>query len=72
MERVYSSILLEHLKLNGLLEDFQSAYRQYHSTETALIRVINDLLCAVDKDGGVILVLLQHSTPLIMRSCYIL
>ena len=47
--------------MNGLLEDFQSAYRQYHSTETALIRVINDLLCAVDKDGGIILVLLDLS-----------
>ena len=38
-----------------------SAYKQYHSTETALLRVQNDLLVALDKDGGVILMLLDLS-----------
>ena len=44
-----------------LYEVFQSAYRQLHSTETALIRVQNDLLRAVDTHGGAILVLLDLS-----------
>ncbi len=39
----------------------QSAYRPAHSTETALVRVTNDLLCAVDKQQAVILVLLDLS-----------
>lgn len=40
---------------------FQSAYRQLHSTETALLRVQSDLLNAVDTDGVAILVLLDLS-----------
>ena len=46
---------------NGLYEAFQSAYRQLHSTETALLRVHNDILQAVDNCGGAILVLLDLS-----------
>jgi hypothetical protein len=40
---------------------FQSAYREGHSTETALTRVQNDLLKAVDNQGGAVLVLLDLS-----------
>ena len=47
--------------MNGLYEKSQSAYRKYHSTETALIRVHNDLLKAVSEKGGAILVLLDLS-----------
>ena len=49
----------EHLKTENLYEIFQSASRQLHSTETALFRVQNDLLQAVDNEGGAILVLLD-------------
>ena len=53
--------LVEQLKENDLYEIFQSAYRQLHSTETALLRVQNDILQAVDSEGGAILVLLDLS-----------
>ena len=46
---------------NGLHECLQSAYKQLHSTETALLRVQNDLLMGVDANGGAILVLLDLS-----------
>ena len=59
VERVVCVHLVEHLKTNNLYEIFQSAYRQLHSTETALLHVQNDLLQAVVNEGGAILVLLD-------------
>ena len=61
IERIVCSQFIEHLKANGLQELYQSAYKQFHSTETALLRVHNDLLNSVDKSGGAILVLLDLS-----------
>ena len=39
----------------------QSAYRPNHSTETALLRVRNDLLCILDERKAAILVLIDLS-----------
>ena len=39
------------------INSFQSAYRQDHSTETALIKVHNEILCAVDHGCVVVLVM---------------
>jgi len=47
--------------MNGLCNVFQSAYRAGHSTETALLRVVNDLLQAMDQDKISILLLLDLS-----------
>ncbi|XP_046575116.1 uncharacterized protein LOC124283131 [Haliotis rubra] len=41
---------------------FQSAYRKFHSTETALLRVINDIRRAVDHGNIAALVLLDLSS----------
>lgn len=79
IEKVVSSRLNVHLSENNLLEPYQSAYRQHHSTETALTRVFNDIAEALDQRKAVLLVLLdlsaafdtiQHST-LIQRCEYI-
>ena len=43
---------INHLYKNGLYEVFQSANKQLHSTETALIRVQNYILQAVDNNTG--------------------
>ena len=43
-ERAVFNQLHEHMMANGIYPLFQSSYRQYHSTETALLRVMNDIL----------------------------
>ena len=54
--------LLSHLKRNSLEETFQSAYRAHHSTETALVRVVNDLLHVIDQGHCTLLNLLDLSS----------
>ena len=56
---VVASCLTDHLGDNHLLETFQSAYKKEHSTETALTRINNDMLRAIDDNACVILVLLD-------------
>ena len=48
LEKVVLAQLQKHLTDNGLLEICQSAYRQHHSTETALLAVTDDLLTSMD------------------------
>ena len=61
LERTASSQLKVHLTNQDLLEPFQSAYRARHSTETALVRVTNDLLLSADTKANSILILLDLS-----------
>ena len=60
-EKVVLHQLLAHPQENNLCNPFQSAYRTGHSTETALLRVVNDLLTAVDEDKISALLLLDLS-----------
>ena len=61
LEKVVSARLSTHKKENNLYETFQSAYRSGHSTETAILRVQNDILRAIDFGKCVFLVLLDFS-----------
>ena len=61
IEKLVANQLISYVNNNNLNEPLQSAYKQYHSTETALIRVHNDILTAIDKRRTVILLLLDLS-----------
>ena len=62
LERVVSLQLNEYLLTNNLHAKMQSAYRPHYSTETALLRVFNDINLALDQHNEVILVLLDLSS----------
>ena len=61
VEKVVAKRLQSHLEKNDLNTAFQSAYRQKHSTETALLRVHNDVIGFLDNKQCAILVLLDLS-----------
>ena len=61
LEKVVLRQLLNHLLTNNLFNSHQSAYRAGHSTETALLKIVNDLLSALDEDKVSLLFLLDLS-----------
>ena len=61
IEKIACSRLTEHMDLNNLADPYQSAYRALHSTESALIKVKNDIMFSIDQNRAVLLVLLDLS-----------
>ena len=61
IEKIVASRLCHHMQSHNLYEMKQSAYRKGHSTETALLRIQNDLLNEADKNRASCLVLLDLS-----------
>ena len=61
LEKVVIHKLLSHLQENNISNPFQSAYRAGCSTETVLLRIINDILSALDNDNISVLLLLDLS-----------
>ena len=51
----------EHLVSNNLTDDKQSAYKKYHSTETLLTKLHNDIMLSLGRGEVVMLVLLDLS-----------
>ena len=61
LEKVVLDQLLNHLQSNNLVYPLQSAYRSAHSTETALLKICNDLLTTLDSNNVSLLTLLDLS-----------
>ena len=73
LQRHVAVDIRSYIDENKFLNPFQSAYRPHHSTETALVRIHDDIMQALDRRKGVILVLcyltaaadtVDHSIPL--------
>ena len=61
VEKVVDARLSSHSSTHNLLPVFQSAYRPFHSTETAVICVVNNMLKAMDQGHVGALMLLDLS-----------
>ena len=62
IEKVVAVRLQAYVDSYQLTEPLQSAYKSFHSCETALVRVQNDILLAIDNRHCVMLLLLDLST----------
>ena len=70
LERVVFNRLSNHIQSFSMFPPFQSAYRKFHSTETALLRIQNDLLLAIDQKKYLLLyflICLPHLILLITK-----
>ena len=61
LEKVVASRIQSHLSSNSLSSSFQSAYQIFHSTETTLLKIHNDLILAMDRGEVTSLILLDLS-----------
>ena len=66
-EKIVLLQLSQHRESNSLLYPLQSAYRLGHNTETALLKIVNDLLAALDVSHISLLSLLTYP-PLLTLS----
>ena len=61
LERVVAQRLNSHTDKHPGSEVMQSSYKPHHSTETALVRIQDDILTSIDKKQCVVLLLLDLS-----------
>ena len=60
-EKVVFNQVYDHMVSNAIFSVLQSSYRQFHSTETALIKVMNDILLKMNSQHVTMLILLDLS-----------
>ena len=61
LERLVAAQLVRYLETSNLLPPLQSGFRPRHSTETAVLHVLSDILEAVDRGDVAVLALLDLS-----------
>ena len=61
IEKAVARQINEHIAQEGISNENQSAHRVFHSTETALLKIQNDVAISMDKGAAVGLVLLDLS-----------
>ena len=61
LEKIVYSQVVDHLTAHQLLDPFQSGFRKNYSTQTASIKVTEDIRFAIDKKMVIILVLFDFS-----------
>ena len=49
LERVVAKQLSSYMSTNSLHDFMQTAYKSFHGTETALIKVHDDIICSMDR-----------------------
>ena len=61
LEKIIAAQLIEYLVNTSLFDKFQSAYRKFHSTTTALLYILDQITRALDKNEITVLTLLDYS-----------
>ena len=61
LEKVVMNQLNTHINSSNASNQYQSAYRKFHSTETALLKIHNNMLASVDAGKVTALTLLDFS-----------
>ena len=61
MKRLFLARLLPHVSSSPNFNPLQSAYRKCHSTETALLKMVNDIHEAMDTGRSTIMIALDMS-----------
>ncbi len=61
VERLFLSRVLNHVEQAPCFNRFQSAYRRNHSTETAILRLLNDVYTTADNKSRTMLIQLDLS-----------
>ena len=49
IEKIVAQQLEEHISIHSLHDPLQSAYKSSHSTETAIIKITNDIITSIDR-----------------------
>ena len=55
IEKAVARQINEHMGHEGISNENQSAYRVFHSTEMALLKILNDIATSMDKGVGLVL-----------------
>lgn len=61
LEKIVLHQLSSFLDTHNILDKYQSGFRAFHSTESALLKVFNDVLLAADSGKSTVVILLDQS-----------